>query len=120
MNKQGVSTDFHHHGDIRGERRIRFPKEPMPLRSISMEKTLLQQQYTDGVVVGKWNKTESPLRVNIERPKEWKFTIPSSPNNRNVFENMVERTTELKTQTLQELREKRKDQDRGREIWLID
>lgn len=83
-----------------------------------MEEKSLLHEFTDGVVVGKWDHKQSPARIR-EESSEMKFIIPKSPNNRHVFESMVERASELKTQALQELREKAQS-DCDREIWLID
>lgn len=81
-----------------------------------MEEKTLMHEFTDGVVVGKWDHKQSPMRTESS---ELRFIILPSPNNRNVLENMVERASELKTQALQELREKAQS-DGDREIWLID
>eukprot|EP01033_Poteriospumella_lacustris_P005310 gene5310-3791_t len=81
-----------------------------------MEEKTLMHEFTDGVVVGKWDHKQSPMRTESS---ELRFIILPSPNNRNVLENMVERASELKTQALQELREKAQS-DGDREIWLLD
>ncbi len=122
LNKRGIPSDMHHHDGMRKERKICFHREPKTLRSISMMEKSLLQEFTDGVVVGKWNKIsiDSP-RISRQSSEELKFTIPTSPNNRNIFENMVEHTTELKSQALQELRGRRASElEAEREIWLVD
>lgn len=93
-----------------------FHQDRRTLRSISMEEKTLMHEFTDGVVVGKWDHKQSPMRTESS---ELRFIILPSPNNRHVMENMVERASELKTQALQELREKAQS-DGDREIWLID
>jgi hypothetical protein len=99
MNKRGVAADHHHCAEI--SRKIRSPKSKNQLLH-SMKTEYLLHEFSDGVVTGAWTRDEKPP-ITIH-PNELKFTIPNFPNNNNVFEQNMMRTTALKSQMLNEFR----------------
>lgn len=113
MNKRGVVADY--------QRNLQHRKVPSSMHKsqshLASRKTLTHE-FGDVVIKAAANY-DSP-RVTRENSTEMKFTIPNSPNNKNLFEQSVRRVSVAKHLIIEAIREKRMDEDYDHDIELID